>query len=242
MSAVWLIVMREVRSYASTWSGYLVGASLLLLSGLLYNVYGIGDVPQYSRDVLRNAFYFLSGTTLVAGILFAMRLIAEERQTGSIKLLLSAPISDSQLVLAKFLAGFVPLLAYVAASMYIPLLVFFRGEVAFGHVAAGALGLVLLGSAGVSIGLFGSCLFKSQLVAAMVSGVIAVVMILLWQTSKIVDGPLGEAISALALHDRHFFPFMEGTISTANVVYYLSVTLFFLALSRNVMEASRWRV
>jgi ABC-2 type transport system permease protein len=241
VNAIGLIVMREVRSYASTWSGYLVGAALLLLSGLLYNVYGVGDVPQYSRDVLRNAFYFLSGTTLVAGILFAMRLVAEERQTGSLRLLLGAPISDGQLVLAKFLAGFVPLLVYVAASMYLPLLVFFRGQVAIGHVAAGALGLVLIGAAGVSIGLFGSCLFKSQLVAAIVSGVVAVVMLLLWRTSRIVEGPLGEAISALALHDRHFFPFMEGTISTANIVYYLSVTIFFLALSRNVMEARRWR-
>jgi len=236
-----LIVRREVGQYASTWSGYLIGAALLLLSGLLYNVFGVGSVPQYSRDVLAQAFYFLSGTTLVAGILFAMRLFAEERQTGSLPLLLGSPLSDGEIVIAKYFSAFVPVAIYVALASYIPLLVYFRGNVSGGHVLAGCLGLLSIGSAGVAIGLFGSSLFRSQLVAAIVSGVIAVVLLVLWTTSKLVDGTLGEVVAALALHDDHFRPFMEGTIELANLVYYASVTLFFLVLARNVLEAKRWR-
>lgn len=236
-----LIVRREVGQYASTWSGYLIAAALLLLSGLLYNVFGVGSVPQYSRDVLASAFYFLSGTTLVAGILFAMRLIAEERQTGSLPLLLGSPLDDGEIVFAKYLSAFVPVAIYVALAGYIPLLVFFRGNVSLGHVLAGYLGLLCIGSAGVAIGLFGSALFRSQLVAAIVSGVIAVVMLVLWKTSQLIEGALGEVVAGMALHDDHFRPFMEGTIELANVVYYASVTLFFLVLSRNVLEAKRWR-
>lgn len=241
MNRILLIVRREVGQYASTWSGYLIAAALLLLSGLLYNVFGVGSVPQYSRDVLASAFYFLSGTTLVAGILFAMRLIAEERQTGSLPLLLGSPLSDAEIVVAKYLSAFIPVAIYVALAGYIPMLVYFRGNVSVGHVAAGYLGLLAIGSAGVAIGLFGSALFKSQLVAAIVSGVIAVVMLVLWKTSQLIEGPLGEVVAALALHDDHFRPFMEGTIELSNLVYYASVTAFFLVMSRNVLEAKRWR-
>lgn len=238
---IWLIVSRELRQYANTWSGYLIAASLLLLSGLLYNVFGVGSVPQFSRDVLANAFYFLSGTTLTAGILFSMRLIAEERQTGSLPLLLGAPMTDGQIILAKYLSGFCTVLVYVVLAMYIPLLVFVRGNVSLGHVFAGFVGLCAIGSAGVAIGLFGSALFRSQLVAAIVSGVIAVILLVAWQTSRIVDGPLGEVVASLALHDDHFRPFMAGTISFANLVYYASVTIFFLVLARNAMESRRWK-
>jgi len=240
-SRILLIVRREVGQYASTWSGYLIAASLLLLSGLLYNVFGVGSVPQYSRDVLANAFYFSSGTTLVAGILFAMRLIAEERQTGSLPLLLGSPLTDSEIVVAKYLSAFIPVLIYLALASYIPLLVFFRGNVSLGHVAAGYAGLACIGSAGVAIGLFGSSLFQSQLMAAIVSGVIAVILLVLWKTSQLIEGPLGEVVASLALHDDHFRPFMHGTIGLANVLYYASVTIFFLVLSRNVLEAKRWR-
>ena len=240
-SRVFLIVRREVGQYASTWSGYVIAAALLLLSGLLYNAYGIGSQPQYSRDVLANAFYFSSGTTLVAGILFAMRLFAEERQTGSLPLLLGSPMRDGEIVVAKYLSAFAPVAIYVALAAYIPVLVFFRGQVSVGHLASGYLGLLCIGSAGVAIGLFGSALFRSQLVAAIVSGVIAVVLLVLWMTSKLIEGPLGEVVSKLALHDDHFRPFMDGTISMANVIYYVSVTVFFLVLARNVLEAKRWR-
>ncbi|MGF1510455.1 MAG: ABC transporter permease [Myxococcota bacterium] len=241
MSAIWLIVRREVRQYATTWSGYVIAASLLLLTGLLYNVRAVGPNPSYSREVLYLAFEYMSGTALVAGILFAMRLIAEERQTQSLPLLLSSPITDAQLVLGKFLAGFVPVLIYVVASSYVALLVFVRGNVSIGHILSGLLGCMLIGAAGVAIGLFGSTLFRSQLVAAIVSGVIAVVLIITWTAARIVDGPLGEAVASLTLHMRHQRPFQEGTISLANVVYYLSIITFFLVLSRNVMEAKRWR-
>ncbi|NJK88262.1 MAG: ABC transporter permease subunit [Myxococcales bacterium] len=238
---VLLIVLRELGQYASTWSGYLIAAALLLLTGLFYNVFGVGSVPQFSRDVLANAFYFSSGTTLAAGILFAMRQFAEERQTGTLPLLLASPASDAELVVAKYMSAFVPVLIYIALSSYVPMLVFVRGQVSLGHVFAGLLGVASIGSAGVAIGLFGSALFRSQLVAAIVSGVIAVVMLVLWKTSQLVDGVLGELIAAFSLHDDHFRPFMEGTISLANLIYYASVTAFFLVLSRNVLEAKRWR-
>jgi ABC-2 type transport system permease protein len=236
-----LIVRRELGQYLNTWSGYVIAAAMLLTSGLFYNVFAVGSTPRYSQDVLSDYFYFQSGTTIVAGILFAMRLIAEERQAGTLPLLATSSLSDGQVIVAKFLSALLSLCLFLSLTLYMPALIFWNGKVSLGHIFAGYLGLFLIGSASVSIGLFGSALVKSQLVAAVVAGGIAVVLLLLWLTARVVDGPLGEVLAYLSLHDKHFRPFMDGAISSGNVIFYLSLTAFFLVLARNVLEARRWR-
>jgi ABC-2 type transport system permease protein len=236
-----LIVKREMGQYASTWSGYVIMAALLLVCGLLYNVFAVGSSPRYSADVLSDYFFYTSGCTIILGILLSMRLIAEERDRGTLPLLATSPLSDGQLIIAKYLSAMAMLVLWLALTIYMPLLVLKNGRVSGGHIFAGYCGLLLLGSCAISIGLFGSSLVKSQVVAAIIAGVIAVVMLLLWMTSRVVDGALGDFIAYLALHDKHFRPFMDGTIPTQSVVFYLSVTAFFLMLSRNVLEGRRWR-
>jgi ABC-2 type transport system permease protein len=236
-----VIVRRELAQYLGTWSGYVIAAAMLLASGLFHNVFALGSTPRYSQDVLSDYFFFQSGTTIVAGILFAMRLIAEERQAGTLPLLATSPLTDGQVVLAKFLSALLALAIFLALTVHMPALVFLNGKVSVGHIFAGYLGLLLLGSASVAIGLFGSAIAATQVVAAVVAGVITVVMLLFWLTARLVDGPLGEVIAYLSLHDKHYRPFMDGTVSLANVIFYLSVTAFFLMLARNVLEARRWR-
>ncbi len=241
MAGIRLIVKRELGQYATTWSGYVIMAALLLLCGLLYNVFAVGSSPRYSADVLGDYFFYSSGCTIALGILLSMRLIAEERDRGTLPLLATSPLSDGQLIIAKFLSAMAMLVIWLALTIYMPLLVFWNGKVSGGHIFAGYVGLLLVGSASISIGVFGSSIVKSQVVAAIISGVIAVVMLLLWMTSRVVDGALGDVIAYLALHDKHFRPFMDGTISTGAVVFYLSVTAFFLMMSRNLLEGRRWR-
>lgn len=236
-----LIVRRELAHYFGTWSGYIVSASMLLVSGLLYNVFAVGSSPRYSQDVLSDYFYFLSGTAIIAGILFAMRLIAEERQTGTLPLLTTSHLTDGQIVLAKYISALALLGVFLLLSLYMPALVFINGKVTIGHIAAGYLGVFMLGAVAVAIGLYGSAMVASQLVAAIFSGVITVVMLLLWMTGRVVDGWVGDLIGYLALHDKHFKPFMDGTITVANLVFYASVIAFFLMLARNALEARRWK-
>lgn len=236
-----LVVRRELNQYFRTWSGYVIAAAMLLITGLAYNVFAVGSVPRYSTDVLHDFFYWCSGTTMTAGLLFSMRLIAEERQTGTYPLLASSQLSDGQVVLAKFASVVVLISVYLLLTVPMPLLVFINGKVAFTHILGGYFGLLLIGSAAASMGLFGSSLVDSQLVALIVGAVTLVLMLLLWITARVVDGPLGDVIGYLSLHDKHFRPFQEGTVSTAHVVFYLSVTAVFLVLSRNALEARRWR-
>ena len=190
-----LIVRREVGQYLATWSGYVITAGMLLVLGLAYNVWAVGEQARFSADVLNNFFYLASGITLVGGSLLSMRLIAEERSQGTYPMLATSAMTDGQIIVAKYAAAMVPLLLFLALSLYMPALIYINGRVSVGHIVAGYLGLVLIGSAGVSIGLFGSSVSPSQLVAVIVSLVICGVGVLLWLTAKIVEGPLGDLVA-----------------------------------------------
>jgi ABC-2 type transport system permease protein len=129
----------------------------------------------------------------------------------------------------------------VAATVFMPLLIFVNGKISFGHMAAGYIGLLLLGSASLAIGTFGSSLARTQVLAAIFSGCIVVALIVAWMLAKVTEAPLNDMFTALSLHGRHFPPFQAGTIHLRDVGYYLMVTYVALFSATRVMEARRWR-
>jgi ABC-2 type transport system permease protein len=241
VSAALLIAGRELRAYLRSPFGYIVAAATLLVDGLLFEGFALGADARLSADVLFDFFYFASGTTMVAAILLSMRLVAEERQTGTLVLMNTAPVHDYEIVLGKFLASFAFIVLLTALTMYMPLLILVNGKVSFGHVLVGYLGLLLLGAASVAIGLFGSAIAKTQVLAAIAGAGILVVMLLLWLVGKVTDPPLNTFLAGLALHNERQNAFMRGLLELDNVVYYLAVTYFFLLAAIKTLEARRWR-
>jgi len=241
MNGAALIARRELRAYLRSPFGYIVGAAMLLIDGLLFQGYALGAGPRLSADVLHDFFYFASGTTMVAAILLSMRLLAEERQTGTLVLLNTAPLRDSEIVAGKFLSAFAFVVLLTVLTAYMPLLILVNGRVSVGHVLVGYLGLMLLGGASVAIGLFGSALAKSQVLAAVIGAGILVAMLLLWLVGRVTDPPLNTFLAALALHNDRQNAFMKGLLRADNVVYYLAVTYFFLLAATKTLEARRWR-
>jgi ABC-2 type transport system permease protein len=241
VTAALLIARRELSAILRSPFGYVVGAAMLLIDGLLFQGYALGAGPRLSADVLHDFFYFASGTTMVAAILLSMRLLAEERQTGTFVLLNTAPVRDSEIVAGKFLSAFVFVALLTLVSAYMPLLIFVNGKVSLGHVAVGYVGLLLLGGATVAIGLFGSALARSQVLAAVLGAGILVAMLLLWIVGRVTDPPLNTFLAALALHNERQNAFMKGLLRLENVVYYVAVTYFFLLAATKTLEARRWR-
>ncbi|MCY1016256.1 ABC transporter permease [Pyxidicoccus sp. MSG2] len=236
-----LIARRELAGYLRTLSGYVVIAVILALNGLFFNAYALGGASKRSAEVLSQFFYYSSGFTIVASVFISMRLLAEERQTGTLPLLYSSPLRDRDIVLGKFLAGLTFLGLYVLCTLYMPLLVMVHGKVSFGHVAAGYLGLLLLGSASLAVGTFGSALARNQLLAAITSAVLLVALILCWLLARITEQPLSDVFSAMSLWNQHFPPFQSGLVHVRDVVYYLVVTYVALFAATRVLEARRWR-
>src|SRR5439155_7749589 len=108
------------------------------------------------------------------------------------------------------------------------------------HIFGGYVGLLCIGAASVAIGTFGSAIATSQVVAVVISGVIVVILLLQWMLARLVDGRLGDIVGYLSLHDKHFRPFMDGTVSLRDIIFYFSVTALFLVLARNALEGRRW--
>ncbi len=240
MRNIGLIARRELMSYLGSPTGTVIAAAVLLIDGLLFNGFALGAGRRLSAEVMSDFFYFSSGTTMIVGLLLAMRLISEERQNATLVLLRTSPLTSWEIVLGKYLAALVFLVALTLATVYMPLLILVNGQVSFGHLTAGYLGLALLGSATLAIGLFASTLARSQLVAAVLGAAMLVGLLVLWLVARVTDPPLAEILRSLALYSRHFDPFGKGTIHTRDVLYYATLSYFFLLASVRSLDAQRW--
>jgi ABC-2 type transport system permease protein len=242
MNAILLIARRELGNYFKTWIGYIIIAAALLLEGLCFNGIALGGGPDHrSSEVLSTYFFWSSGINAAAALFISMRLLAAEREQGTVNLLYSSPVRDYEIVLGKFLSGVGFLLVLLVASLYMPLMVLVAGKISFGHVFVGYLGMFLFATAALAIGTFGSALTKSQILSVIVSALITLSLVLMWFVGRITERPLSQVFENLALWSLHFPPFQSGVIHVRDVVYYLAVTYVSLFAATRVLEARRWR-
>jgi ABC-2 type transport system permease protein len=240
MRNVMLIARRELAAYLRTMSGYIIIAVMLFIDGLLFNAFAVPGTAKKSSEVLADFFTMTSGITMVGAVFLSMRLIAEERQTGTISLLYSSPLHDVEIVLGKFVAALGFLCVFFAATLYMPALVAAYGKISLGHVFAGYLGLFLVGAVSLAIGAFGSALTKSQVVAAVLSGVMCLALTTCWLLTKVTDRPLTEIVTQVAWWS-HFDAFRTGLVHLKHVTYFGLVTFLALFAATRVLEARRWR-
>jgi ABC-2 type transport system permease protein len=234
-----LIARRELATYLNTAWGWVILAAVLLINGVLFNAFAMTDAPRYSTDVLEDFFFFSSGTTMIAGVLLSMRLIAEERQSGTMVLLETAPVTEAQVVIGKFIGAFGFLAVIILATVYMPILIQVNGKIGWEQIGAGYLGLLGVGGAAVAVGTFGSSVAKNQLLAAAVGGSILVLLLLGWLLARITEAPISEILAYGALFDRHFQPFMRGRVNTESLVLFGSVIFAFLTMATRVLQMRR---
>jgi len=240
MRNVALLARRELGAYFKSPMGYVIAAIVLFVDGLLFNYYALGgNTPKFSAEVLQLFFAFATFMSMVSGILLSMRLIAEEKQLGTLTLLLTSPVHEHEIVLGKFLSALTFFAVMTLATIYMPLLIFVNGKVSFGHIFAGYLGLLLLGGLALSIGLFASSLATSQIVAAVTGGAILAAIYLCYLGANIADPPLRQILSFIS-PQRHL-QWQTGVLHSKDVIYYVSGMYLFLLLTTHVMQARRWR-
>ncbi len=239
---VGVVFRREFAAYVRSPMGYVVATVVLLLDGLLFYAQALGPAAgeRLSGMVLAGFFFNASGLTAVAAVALSVRLVAEERQTGTQLLLDTSPVHDWQIVLGKFLSSLAFLTAITVATIYMPLLILVNGKVSLGHIAVGYAGLTLLGASVLAVGLFASALTRHQLVAAALGSAITGTLFLFWPVASITSPPLSGFFAALALHGRHFAGFQAGLLHLRDMFYYVGLTCFFLYAATKVMEAKRW--
>ncbi len=241
MRAISIIYRRELGGYLRAPSAWVMSFVLLLAQGILFQAHAMAG-EQLSAMVLERFFWLSSGVTMVAGVLLSFRLLAEERQTHSIVQLSTSPVRDSHIILGKFFAAVTFLAVLLALSFYMPMLIKVNGKITFAQVMVGYLGLLLLGSSVLAIGIFGSALGKNQVIAALVGTAIVFLMCFLFPFAKKLDAPVSDVFKELDLWWIHFQTgFMRGVLNLKDVIYYIAVIYFFLLLAVKTLEAKRWQ-
>ena len=242
MRAISIIYRRELGTYLRSPYGWVIASVVLLIIGLLFQGFVLGGRDMLSANVLEGFLNYASGIPLFAGVLLSFRLLSEERQTNSMVLLNTAPVRDSDIVLGKFFAALTFLAIVLALSIYMPILIKVNGKITWTHVIVGYFGMLLLGSATMAIGLFGSALTRNQLIAAVIAAAMVATLVFLYFVGAKVDSPIREVIEQLSLWWVHYHTsFERGHLNLKDIIYYVAVTYFFLLLAIKTLEAKRWQ-
>ena len=239
LANVGLIAGRELRAYRRSPLGAIVVCGMLLMSGILFYIFGLSAERLLSAEVLRQFFYNASGPLMIACPLLSMRLVAEERQTGTLTLLNTAPITDAQIVMGKFLSALCVISLATLLTAYMPALIFWHGKVSWGHIFGGYLGLVMLGALSISIGLFASSIARTQIVAAIAGGAIMTAVYLCYLGANVADPPV-RSLMAFISPQKHL-QWQTGVLHLRDVIYYVTGTYLFLLASTHMLQARRWR-
>ena len=237
---------KELSAFFSSLMGYLTIIVFLLLTGLMLWVF------RTSFNILDYKYSGLDGLFLLGPFLYlflipaiTMRMFAEEKRNGTLELLLTKPLSEFTIVGAKFLAGF----TLVVVSL-LPTVVYYWavyrlgdpiGNIDTGSVIGSYIGLLFLGGAFVAIGFFASSLTNNQIVAFVVSALLCAFCYLGFDALyQLMSGRFALLLRWLGLK-MHYESISRGVLDTRDLIYFISVILLFMMLTRMVLQSRRWR-
>ncbi len=256
MRNVFTIVRKELRAYFVSPIAYVVLTGFLLLGGwfffnllsrfnVLLSIYtqlqqGAADQLNLNEFVIAPLMHNLSIVLVILVPMITMRAYAEEKKGGTYELLLTSPLRTGEIVLGKFLASFVFICIMLGLTGVYPAVLIAFGNPEIGVLLAGYLGLLLLATSFVAVGLLTSSFTENQIIAA-VSGLVATLLLYIigWpaDTAGEVLGPLLRYLSVT----EHFAEMVNGLIDTQDLVYFASLILLSLFLTQRSVESLRWR-
>lgn len=231
------IMKRELQSFFFSPIAYIVFAAFMTIVGYLFWIVLATSKMATLEPMLYNAAFIL----LLASPVLTMRLISEEKKSHTIELLLTSPISPAEIILGKFLACFVLYAVLIALTLQYPLIMwYYAPNLDWGPIISGYIGLLLLGGAFISVGVFASTLTENQIIAAMISfGSLVLFWIFGWAKHAF-ENAFGQMISNLSVFDR-YSEFLRGILDSGNVVFFAVFTLTWLFLATRALESDRWR-
>ena len=229
------IIKKELSQFFRTMSGYIFLAVFVAISGFYFlavNIVGkSGDIKDF--------FSAISPVLLFLVPIITMRAYSEERRQHTDELLLTSPTGITTIILGKFFACMIMLLIATAVIWIYAIILALHGSRAPMDTFANWFGFVLLTGAYISIGLFVSVLAESQIIAAVVSYAVLLFMYVIDSSVSADTGRFAAVIMRAVSLKGHYTDFTYGILSAANVVYFLSITAFFLFLSVFALEHKR---
>jgi len=227
------IARRELSSYFTSPVAYILMAAYLFVVSFFF----AGSLDSAHMNAVFSTMTFLS---LFTCPIITMRLIAEEAKSGTLETMLTVPVSDLEITLGKYLGAFLFFLTLQAPTLLFVYILARHGSPDYGAILGGYVGVVLFGSMLVSLGLLISSLTKNQVIAAFTSTVVMFVLFIGGMMARNVSGTAGKVLQYIGT-ESHYQDFINGVINSQHVVYFLTLTIFFLFLSVRAIESHRWR-
>jgi ABC-2 type transport system permease protein len=253
MSNILAIAHKEVRAYFASPIAYVVLTAFALvygfffISGLSYFQsmsmqagMGGGGPMNVNQGMIRFVLQNIAVVLLFMFPAMTMRVYAEEKKSGTIELLMTSPVTDAQILAGKFLGvlavyGVLLLVSFVHIAM-----LFLYGRPEWPPILTAYLGLLFLGGAMLSVGVFASSLTKNQISAGIVAfSILLMFWVIDWMAS-FAPPPVSDILSYLSI-TSHLDDFTKGVIDTKHVIYYLSFMTFWLFLTAKAVDSERWR-
>ena len=252
MKAIYYIAKKEVKSSFSSPKAGVVFTVFLLLIGLFFKMF-MNQAVQVSANPqhygggginLNDVFNVLFSNVHFLFLFFVpavtMGLFADEKKNQTIKFLYSSPVSIWEIVLGKYFSVMFVMVLMLLGTLVYPIYACFHGDLDVGIWWSSYLGLVLLVSAQLSLGVWISSVTKTQFLSC-VSTIICLFLLLIlgWASRSIAGGGLGGFLEYISF-TSHFDNFLKGMISTTDVVYFLTFTVLFLYYTYVSLDSQRW--
>jgi ABC-2 type transport system permease protein len=238
MNRTLVIARREFLSYFNSPVAYIVIALFLLTVGTLFFVLGAfflrGEVS------LRSFFSFAHICFLFLGPALTMRMIAEEKRTGTFEMLVTLPVKDAEIVAGKFLAALGVLAVALLFTLPYPLSIATLGALDWGPVVGGYVGLLLLGGTYLAIGLLASSWTDHQIIAFVVALIVSFALYILDWGLNFMPTWAVAVLGHVSLQ-RHFANIARGVMDSRDVLYFLSIIALALLWSTRTVEARKWK-
>ena len=244
---VWTLAKREISGYLNSAITYIVISTSMVAVGWYFFFYK-GGFWQVDRATMTRMFDALPLALCFLTIpLFTMRSLSDEKRVGTIELLITMPVKDSEVILGKFIGSLAMVSLQILLLAAYPLVMFSRapfwhlGELDWSPFWVGMLGLFLLSTAGTAIGVMWSSFTESQILSyfATMITLVALYAIGFSTVVEFLQGWPGDAISFVSLHSR-FEPFARGLIDSRAVIYFLSLTTLGLVVAFRSLESRKW--
>lgn len=234
------IYKREMHAYFTSPTGYIFIAILMAISGALFSVSTV-----WMKTISTSAYFtIMLFMFLVLIPILTMKLFSEERKTKTEQILLTSPVSLFGIVFAKFFAAF----SLYAGTFAVSCLINFTSLASVAgkpldasQIVGSVIGMVFLGAAFIAVGVFMSSLTENQVISAVTTFAVILVMLLMWLLTSFVKSPVLRGILKwFSVIDR-FTYFTNGIFSLTSVAYFVSLTVVFLFLTARVYEMRRWK-
>jgi len=251
------IAGKELRSYFVSPIAYVVLTGFLLLGGwfffnllarfsFLLSIYSAMRNPEAQMRLNLNDFVIapllhnLSVVLVILVPVITMRSFAEEKRSGTYELLMTSPLSITEIVAGKFLGALGFLIVMIGLTGIYPLILLMYGNPEMGVIAAGYLGLLLLAIAFLTVGLLTSSFTENQIIAAVSCLVLLLLLYVISWPAETAGPVLGAVLKYVSLTE-HFGEMVKGILDTKDLVYFGSVILLALFLTQRSVESVRWR-